>query len=231
MNPVVIGNATRIYALCEFPSQEPRYIGKTARSLRLRMAEHARIAKRKPRLPAQRWLAKREREGRMVCIKWLETVDAGGDWQARERHWIAKLRAEGVPLLNLTDGGEGLSGHAPSAEHRAKIAWALRTGSEFSCEKCGKTFWRKRTEIAKGDCKFCSRDCYHSSQAGVSKPIPAQTAAAGIAAASLARRQMTHCKRHHPLSGKNLFLTSNGGRGCKECRKIHKAAYRSKCNG
>lgn len=53
----------------------------------------------------------------------------------------------------------------------------------------------------------------------------------GVAAAAAARRARTKCKRGHPLSGDNLFLTTAGGRGCKECRKIHKATYRSKAHG
>lgn len=81
MNPVIIGNATRIYALCEFPSQVPRYVGKTIQPLRLRLVAHLRSARRGPRLPVSWWLAKREKAGKQVCIKWLETVDAGGDWQ------------------------------------------------------------------------------------------------------------------------------------------------------
>ena len=39
------------------------------------------------------------------------------------------------------------------------------------------------------------------------------------------------CSRNHPLSGDNLFLTSGGSRGCKACRRIHKATHRSKANG
>lgn len=157
MNPVIIGNATRIYALCEFPSMVPRYVGKTIQPLRLRLAAHLRMARSAPRLPVARWLAKREREGRQVCIKWLETT--GDDWQARERHWIDVHRQDGAELLNLTSGGEGLPGHRFSDEHKAKIAAALRTGGTFACILCGATFWRKAHEIRKGHNKFCSHKC------------------------------------------------------------------------
>ena len=53
-----------------------------------------------------------------------------------------------------------------------------------------------------------------------------QALAASLAAAEKLAR--THCKRGHPLSGDNLFRTSAGARGCKACRKIHKAAYRAR---
>ena len=166
MNPVIIGNATRIYALCEFPSQVPRYVGKTVQPLRLRMAAHQRTSSRSPRLPVHRWLAKRRRESRQICIKWLETVELGGDWQAAERRWIATMRAEGVSLLNLTDGGEGLAGHKFTDEHKQRIAAAIRTGSICSCVRCGGPFWGKASQIAKGQAKFCSRQCANTYNRG-----------------------------------------------------------------
>jgi 5-methylcytosine-specific restriction endonuclease McrA len=49
-------------------------------------------------------------------------------------------------------------------------------------------------------------------------------------AAAKKRSEQTHCKRGHQLSGDNLFITSLGARGCRECRKIHKHAYISKNN-
>ena len=33
------------------------------------------------------------------------------------------------------------------------------------------------------------------------------------------------------LPGGNLFITSQGSRGCKECRKIHKRTYMEKARG
>ena len=40
-----------------------------------------------------------------------------------------------------------------------------------------------------------------------------------------------HCKRGHPLSGDNLFRTTAGSRGCKQCRRLHKLTYRARQNG
>lgn len=224
--PVRIGDATKdytaIYALCEWPSWEPRYVGKTAQFMIDRRKSHIRAALRGGQLPVNRWLRKRMASG-TFAMQLLEHVPAGGDWAARERHWIAKFRADGMRLLNLTDGGEGLAGHKFSEQHRVRIAAALRTGAECSCLQCGATFWRKKNEIAKGKAKYCSRGCYAKAQIGKPKNSPAPTAA--IAAAAVARAARTHCKRGHPLSGENLFITSQGSRGCKECRKLHKATY------
>jgi hypothetical protein len=101
-----------------------------------------------------------------LALKWLEVVPAGEDWAARERYWSGRLREEGCDLLNLTDGGEGLPGLKMSAEHAAKIAAGLRTGETLSCETCGRTFWRKRNEIAKGHARFCSRLCSNARHIG-----------------------------------------------------------------
>ena len=48
-----------------------------------------------------------------------------------------------------------------------------------------------------------------------------------IEAAAAAKRAQTHCKRGHELSGDNLYRTTQGKRGCKECRKLHKRNHRA----
>jgi hypothetical protein len=151
-----IGDATpvRIYALCEYPSWEPRYIGKTTQHLHERHKAHIRDAKRGSRRPVAYWMRKQLADGRRLAIRLIEF--AGANWAERERHWIAAHRSP--RLLNLTSGGEGLAGHTFSPEHRAKIAAALRTGQTFNCV-CGSEFYRKASHIAKGQNKFCSRVC------------------------------------------------------------------------
>ena len=230
----IIGDATprltAIYALCD-PDNSPRYVGKTVRYLHERHKAHIGTAKRNPRLPVHRWIRKRMDAGQPLVIWLLEYVAADADWAARERYWITHFRERGDDLLNLTDGGEGIAGHKLSQAHKDKIAVGLRTGANFSCETCGANFWRKRKDIAKGDCRFCSRPCYAASLKGVSRPVPALCITRGVAAAAVARRARTHCKRGHLLSGENLFITSDGGRGCKQCRVLHKLAYRERQRG
>ena len=43
-----------------------------------------------------------------------------------------------------------------------------------------------------------------------------------------AERRKTHCPMGHSLSGKNLYLTPNGSRNCKECRKIQAREFRKR---
>jgi hypothetical protein len=150
--------AARIYALCEWPSQEPRYVGKTVQFMHHRRSAHFRDARRGWQKPLHRWIRKRQAAGKLIAVKLLEVVEFGGDWQAAERKWIARFR-KGGRLLNLTDGGEGLPGHTFTQEHRDKIAAALRSGAWFNCERCGERFWRKQYDIAKGHSRFCSRLC------------------------------------------------------------------------
>lgn len=218
----VIGNATHIYALCDEAGQV-RYIGKTVRTIDQRLSQHRTAAKRS-RLPVGRWLMKHP----AATVKLLEVVPPGGDWASRERAWIQRHDN----LLNLTEGGEGLAGHSFSAAHRKRISDALKTGAEFACEVCATAFWRKRREIVEGNCRFCSRECYARSLKGVPRPVPQACTDRGVAAAAVAKRAATHCKRGHQLSGQNLFITSGGSRGCKErepkyfdiaCRRIEDA--------
>ena len=230
MNRVeTIGNATAIYALCEYPSWRPRYIGKTTQYLHERHKAHIRDAKRGATRPVNYWLRKQIASNKRLAIKLIEY--AGSDWADRERFWIAHYRLEQPDLLNICDGGEGLAGYIMPQPHKDKIAAALRTGQHFNCETCSVQFWRKQRDIKKGNNRFCSRPCYAASLKGVSRPVPSHTTQKGIVAAAAARRARTHCKRNHPLSGDNLFLTPVGGRGCKECRKIHKRTYLEKSRG
>lgn len=222
--------STAIYALCE-EDGTPRYVGKTDYYLHVRHKAHISDSRRSPRLPVHRWLAKRAGQGKRLAIRLIEYVPAGGDWAARERHWIAQYREQGADLLNLTLGGEGQSGHVWPQARKDKVAAKLRTGATFACETCGASFWRKRKDINKGDCRFCSRPCYAASLKGVYRPVSDACKTRGIAAAATARRSRTECKRGHPLSGENLFITSAGGRGCKQCRRIHKAAYLERARG
>jgi len=168
----VIGNATHpvvaIYALCE-PNDAVRYVGKTIQYLHQRHKAHIRNAKR-GWLPVNQWLRREIEAGNGLTIKLIEY--AGSDWAEREAHWIAKYRADGARLLNLTSGGEGLHGHKFSDEHRAKIAAALRTGGTFNCEQCGASFWRKQCDIRKGHNRFCSKPCYFVWQRGKTKRMP-----------------------------------------------------------
>lgn len=160
IEPVTIGRATRGTAIYCFEEHdgEVRYVGKTTQYLIDRRKAHLRPSVINGKLPVNRWLKKRRASCGFVT-RLIEHVPPGGDWSARERYWIQHYRTRGDRLLNLTDGGEGLAGHKFTSEHRAKIAASHRTGAFFDCQTCGETFYRKRSDIAAGHNKFCSRDC------------------------------------------------------------------------
>ena len=51
-----------------------------------------------------------------------------------EQEWIKKLRLEGYPLTNGTDGGEGISGWKHSAETKRKMSEAAKRRPPISEE-------------------------------------------------------------------------------------------------
>ncbi len=216
-----------IYALTYPGTDRVRYVGKTVRSPRKRHNEHiAASMKAAPRLPVHRWLKSLYRRGMWSCMWHLERVPEGQDWAERERHWIAKLRADGHELLNLTDGGEGIPGLVVSETTRRAIASKLKKGGEFRCQTCSASFWRKPKDIKAGNNKFCSRACYAESQAGVSKPMPPGVMKAGQLAASEKRRSQKACRAGHKFTTENTYINPRGSRVCRECRKENARAYR-----
>lgn len=116
-----------IYTLTDPRTDEVRYVGMTSRTVEVRVREHLRDG-RVPSAPKSHrvhWLRQLVSEGLAPIPTVLEETSEGS-WAERERFWITKLRSEGAPLVNATDGGEGVLGHRPSAEARAKMAAAAR---------------------------------------------------------------------------------------------------------
>jgi len=217
-----------IYALCDPASGEARYVGKTRYTTERRLTYHMSAA-RHSKTASARWLMTLKVNGFRPSVAELEKVDVNADWQSREIFWIAHFRQMGARLLNLTDGGEGQHGRKiEGTDHARKISDSLRRGLHFLCEECGEKFWRKPSAISKGDCRFCSRACYQASLRGLARPVPALCTERGVAAAAIARKSKTHCKRGHALSGDNVYINKRGARVCKECRRIHKLTYRAK---
>lgn len=104
----------------------------------------------------------------------------------RERYWISQCDG----LLNVTDGGPGLSGHRyAGTEHAIKNGEARKTSSVFQCEECGGEFYRKHSQAVLGNSSFCSKSCYQAWQRG--KPKSNENGLMGVAgrAAALAKRR------------------------------------------
>lgn len=229
---VADGRSVTIYVLMEEDTRAIRYVGKTVVPLYRRRIQHQYFARSRSRKTwLANWIRSLERNGRTFRIVGVETVPAGGNWHDAERQWIYHLRQAGCRLVNATDGGEGLSGHVFTDEHRRRISEALWSQIDRNCLNCCKPFTAKPSDIAKGDGKFCSRHCYQSWQRGKAKNVVSEHyGRAGRDAAAAKRRSQSECKRGHALSGDNLYVSPSGTRICKECRKLHKEAYRVKQN-
>lgn len=95
---------TNIYALTE-PDGTIRYVGKTAKPLKIRLAQHwkSRTIKRRQNRHLINWIRKLDRNGHRPAIVLLEAV--AGDGSVEERKWIADL-SKRYRLVNQTDGGE-----------------------------------------------------------------------------------------------------------------------------
>lgn len=106
-----------------------RYIGKTSKTLEHRLKKHIRDARYGCRGHRNNWIRSLLRRGVVPSILPIET---GVDGSEIERKWISELRRMNWPLVNSTDGGEGVSGLQFSPEHRRKISYALtgKTRSE-----------------------------------------------------------------------------------------------------
>lgn len=108
-----------IYALIDPETRLCRYVGKTKGRSCQRLKSHISDARRNTAVPRFRWINKLALSGKCPeVIDLEETTDNG--WQEAEQFWIAYMRALGSPLLNATDGGDGIHGHKHSAETRAK---------------------------------------------------------------------------------------------------------------
>jgi 5-methylcytosine-specific restriction endonuclease McrA len=58
--------------------------------------------------------------------------------------------------------------------HKQRISEAHKKGSYFECIICDSKFWRRPSDIKKGNNKFCSKKCYFKWQKGKKKIIKNQ---------------------------------------------------------
>ncbi|MUL63702.1 NUMOD3 motif protein [Mycobacterium sp. CBMA 234] len=93
-----------------------RYVGLTTKTAQLRLRQHLKVAGAGRKTPFYDWLRKQQREDLIVDpFDWTDGLDELGE---AEIAWIALLRQEGHPLLNLADGGLGPTGVVWTAEMR-----------------------------------------------------------------------------------------------------------------
>lgn len=123
-----------IYALCHPRTGEIRYIGATRRRLRQRLKSHMSAARRGDADACCQW--KRTLREWPEIRPYLTVPDHLGP--SAERQVIAVLRANGVRLLNESDGGPGVPGYKHSQVARAKLS-AASLGRKNSAEHVAKT--------------------------------------------------------------------------------------------
>lgn len=82
-----------------------RYIGLTTKSEHVRLRQHFKEAGAGRKTPFYDWLRKQDRDAVIADV--LDWVYGLQDLGRAEIAWIAYLRKEGQPLLNLSEGGLG----------------------------------------------------------------------------------------------------------------------------
>ncbi len=123
-----------IYALHHEHSRSI-YVGRSSKGLQ-RPKDHGASwhMKRYSHYPVVKWIVRqREITGKDYEIAVLEECSSANALNDAERFHIAYLRSLGIPLLNCTDGGDGISGHRFSDATRARMS-ITRKGRTLSAE-------------------------------------------------------------------------------------------------
>lgn len=115
--------AVTVYGLYSPKDGLIRYIGQTTKRVPVRLRQHLQTAREGGCWPVAKWLRKLIREGHEVKIVALAE---NAEWNVTEIQTIARYRAEGFPLLNVTAGGEGTVGQVYSDAARQKMSAAAK---------------------------------------------------------------------------------------------------------
>ena len=134
-----------IYTLSDPVSNDVRYVGWCFNTKR-RLSQHIQRAKSEKTHKAN-WINQLAARG---LAPRMDVVEVGTeDWAFAEKKWIAFYRGKGLDLVNLTDGGEGVTGLVFSAASREKMATAKK-GRKLTPEHIKKVAdalrGKKRTE-------------------------------------------------------------------------------------
>ncbi|MFT4199994.1 NUMOD3 domain-containing DNA-binding protein [Gordonia sp. (in: high G+C Gram-positive bacteria)] len=94
-----------IYGVRLRDSFDYRYIGLTTKTAEIRLKQHFKAAAKGQKTPFYDWLRKHSRDEVIADV--LGCAATRDELGQAEIDWIAYLRAEGQPLLNLSEGGLG----------------------------------------------------------------------------------------------------------------------------
>lgn len=128
-----------IYGLFDPITGLIRYVGKSCRGFS-RAWDHMKpfSLKKDGNTHKTRWIKKLAEQGLRPKPVILEVCDSKQETAEREIQWIKDLRLIGLPLTNITDGGDGTPGRIHSEATRRKIA----------TKAMGRTSWNKGRKIA-----------------------------------------------------------------------------------
>lgn len=118
-----------VYGLCDPDTLELRYVGKALNGS-VRCFEHGKPSSIKEgNTPKNNWLKKLKAQGkdavRVLISEYSEDV-SNEDLYESEQFFIALYKELNCNLLNLTDGGPGMSGHKYSQESRQKMSLSAK---------------------------------------------------------------------------------------------------------
>jgi hypothetical protein len=126
-------NTAYIYGLKEPDTQLIRYIGKSIRPQQ-RLRNHINDKSKCHRTNWIRSLKQRGLEPELIII---EEIHGEWPWQESEKFWIAFARKHGWPLVNSTDGGDGVVNLSGESKERMAKTWVGRKHKPESLIKIG----------------------------------------------------------------------------------------------
>ena len=148
-----------------------RYIGKTIKPLHQRLAQHLLVARNNSHSHhCSNWIRSMIRNKISPTIHLIESVV--GDGCESERGWILIMRSMGWPLVNTTNGGEGVVGLRHSDDTKAKWS-AARKGKNLGHEVSDET--RRKIGLAHKGKKISQQHRQALSRANKGKKISEST--------------------------------------------------------
>jgi group I intron endonuclease len=147
--------------------QQIRYIGGTVQGLEKRLKQHIYLALKQPysNIPSYRWIRKLNKSNIKPVIELLCVCD-GENFKPEETAWIWFCRQNGCNLLNILDGGDGVShGHKLSEETKKKMSESAK----------GKNKGRKHTEEARKNMSLAHIGNLHSEQQKINMALAQKT--------------------------------------------------------
>lgn len=94
-----------------------RYVGKTGKTLSLRLQGHQSESRGLGHNRRLEWLRRLEQSPVIVLMERV-TLE---NWQSRERYWISLARDYGCHLVNSNEGGSGVIAHTSAARKKMSL--------------------------------------------------------------------------------------------------------------